>query len=389
MAQILAGETFTDIAPGKTVTSGRLNNHINGAQLLNGAVIDQVEKVVTVPADTVLLGDSTLAEGAAPKKVQLTNLLPETVRQGCQQYAADTGGASAYAVALSPAATAYNLGMVVIFKAANASTGASTLNVNGLGVQTIKTPSSGDLAANDIAAGQVVEVVYDGTYFQMLNASAAGSVTAANATESFRSGVNQYAADTGAANACAVALTPAATAYAAGMVVRFKAAATNTGATTLNVNALGNKAIKRANGNALTAGDIVTGQIVEVVYDGTNFQLFVAPRGWVYLGAATALTAANTKYQWAHGLGVVPTSVRAVLVCIVSNLGYTVGEEVDCLGAMVSSVNGGAYNVSADATNVSVMQANTATPYLINKTTPAGPVAITAADWNIKIYANP
>lgn len=53
-----------------------------------------------------------------------------------------------------------------------------------------------------------------------------------------------YAADTGSANAYAVAPVPALSAYAAGQVVILKPANAVTGASTINVNALGAKAIK-------------------------------------------------------------------------------------------------------------------------------------------------
>lgn len=70
MSQIAKGETFTDVSPGKTVTSTRLNSHVDNAVLLNGAVLDQTEKTTPVAADTLLMGDSTVASSGQPKKVQ-------------------------------------------------------------------------------------------------------------------------------------------------------------------------------------------------------------------------------------------------------------------------------------------------------------------------------
>lgn len=62
-------------------------------------------------------------------------------------------------------------------------------------------------------------------------------------------------------------------AYAAGQVFRFVAAGANTGAVTLNVNSLGAKSVTKNGTTALAAGDIPTGKMVEVQYDGTQFQL--------------------------------------------------------------------------------------------------------------------
>ncbi|MDP2166774.1 MAG: hypothetical protein Q8J64_00395 [Thermodesulfovibrionales bacterium] len=86
---------------------------------------------------------------------------------GALDYAADSGAANAYVIALAPALTAYITGMPLLFKAANANTGASTLNVNGLGVKNIKRTSGAALTVGDIKAGGLVCVVYDGTNFQL------------------------------------------------------------------------------------------------------------------------------------------------------------------------------------------------------------------------------
>lgn len=93
-------------------------------------------------------------------------------------YAADSGTANAYVITLSPAPTAYTTGMRISFKAGNANTGASTINVNSLGVKSIKVSNGTSLAdpiANTILAGQVVPLVYDGTYFQIIGGGSSGS----------------------------------------------------------------------------------------------------------------------------------------------------------------------------------------------------------------------
>ncbi len=83
-----------------------------------------------------------------------------------------TGAASAYAVTNSPpypsAASAYRTGQVYTFIANHVNTGASTLNVDGKGAKTITKDATAPLVANDILAGQIVSVVYDGVNFQLL-----------------------------------------------------------------------------------------------------------------------------------------------------------------------------------------------------------------------------
>lgn len=68
-------------------------------------------------------------------------------------------------------------------------------------------------------------------------------------------------------------VTPTLTAYATGQQFSFVAAGTNTTAVTLNIDGVGAKAVTRAGTTALAAGDILTGQVAIVEYDGTQFQL--------------------------------------------------------------------------------------------------------------------
>ncbi len=72
-------------------------------------------------------------------------------------------------------------------------------------------------------------------------------------------------------------LTPSISAYAAGQTFKFVSAGANTGAVTLNVNGAGAKAVTKAGTNALVAGDIPSGAIIHVVYDGTRFQMVPVP----------------------------------------------------------------------------------------------------------------
>jgi len=74
-------------------------------------------------------------------------------------------------------------------------------------------------------------------------------------------------------NAINLNLTPAITSYTAGMVVNFRAVASNTGNVTINVNGLGAKNIFKNIGTALAPNDILNGQMISVIYDGSNFQL--------------------------------------------------------------------------------------------------------------------
>ena len=85
-----------------------------------------------------------------------------------------------------------------------------------------------------------------------------------------------YAADGGSTDAYTITLKGAHT-LSAGLEVTFKANTANTGAATLQVNSLTATALTKATASgvntALATGDIVAGQIVKAVYDGTQFQI--------------------------------------------------------------------------------------------------------------------
>lgn len=84
-----------------------------------------------------------------------------------------------------------------------------------------------------------------------------------------------YAATTGSANAYLLTVDSQFV-LAAGVKVRLKANFANTSAATLNVNGGGAVAIKKLTSVALIPNDILNGQICELVYDGTNWQLQTA-----------------------------------------------------------------------------------------------------------------
>lgn len=76
----------------------------------------------------------------------------------------------------------------------------------------------------------------------------------------------------GSANAHTLTSGLSLSAYATGQKFSFTAGATNTAAATLNVDSIGAKNIYLG-GSPLRGGEIVSGQSLDVVYDGTQFQI--------------------------------------------------------------------------------------------------------------------
>lgn len=128
--------------------------------------------------------DSKTTSGSTGAELYLN---PGTQRSTLQSdYVADTGTANVYVIAPSPAISAYTVGQIFTFKATHTNTLTSTLNINGLGAKTIKKlDGATSLVAGDIVIGQIIEVQYDGTNFQMTSPSANGTpaVTSSNINE--------------------------------------------------------------------------------------------------------------------------------------------------------------------------------------------------------------
>ena len=112
--------------------------------------------------------------------------------------------------------------------------------------------------------------------FTHTNIAAATARTMPARFSQVQDNAGQYVATVGGTgDAITLTPSPSITAYAAGQRFSFIAGDDNTGPATVNDAAVGAKSIKRNDGSAtaLSASDIVSGSIVDIEYDGTNFLL--------------------------------------------------------------------------------------------------------------------
>ncbi|MHA6236872.1 tail fiber protein [Pseudomonas fluorescens group sp. PF-69] len=219
------------------------------------------------------------AAGIAPAKGsynQLAQAIKTIIQGGATTYAADTGVANAYVLALTPAITAYTGTTKVRGLVAHTNTGACTLDAGG-GAKALVGLAHSALQGGEMVAGGYFEAQYNvalGKFILLWCTGAAEQV--ANATQSqhaltlgqAQSGTSTYAVDTGVANAYVLALTPAVTAYNSPLKVRGQVNATNTGASTLDAGA-GPKALVGLAHAALQGGEMVAGGYFEAEYNTT------------------------------------------------------------------------------------------------------------------------
>lgn len=177
-------------------------------------------------------------------------------------------------------------------------------------------------------------------------------------------GTLNYCADAGANDTYACSLDPAIVAYTTGAVYYFKANTANTGSATINLNSIGAKTIKKAQGGVttdLSDNDIRVGQLVVLQYDGTNdimqmqSTLGNAPVG---VGTVTSVTANS-----ASELSIANTTTTPVI---------SVADAFDISGktstmpikkgtSLPATCSVGMLYFKTDATNTNVLYACTAT----------------------------
>ena len=239
---------------------------------------------------------------------------------------------------------------------------------------------------------------------------------------------------TGAAGAYSVINSPPypspGSAYRTGQIYTFIANHTNAAGCTLNVDAQGAKTITKDATVALSANDILIGQVVSVLYDGVNFQLLTQKRDLTRLSLKQFLTyaspgvnlssfATDVLVPFAHGFinpltglaDVMPFMVRVVLkrtaagdVTFASYTGLTTytwynGQEIDCLhfvnwaNPVVAYQGQPAFRYVCDFTNVWVslhfpVPTTLAIPFFTNAGSPPPPYgSLNLADYQVKVYA--
>lgn len=219
---------------------------------------------------------------------------------------------------------------IIFLYANNASTTLAAPLTAGATTATLATgsgsifPSPGTLQQfamtfNDAATGLVYEIVYvsarsgdvvtiargqEGTAATSWLAGdiAANYLTAGGANTftqpaTLQQQAGNYATDTGSANAYVATLNPAVATYADGLPLRFVAAHSNTGASTLNAGA-GVVPLLRSDGAAVQGGDIVVGQVVAATYVSADTAFLITGALLSQINPATSANALAFQQGW-------------------------------------------------------------------------------------------
>jgi hypothetical protein len=213
--------------------------------------------------------------------------VPNQVQAGAWVYCADTGAINALVVTPTPNIAALTVGLGLRVKVLVSNNAASTITINytnasgtasTYGPIAIKRGSTAALASGDLISGAIIDIIYDGTNFQMMNYIGSTGSNTSNVTQV---GL-PYIADTGTQNALIATFSPSIGSYAAGVCVAVKLANTITGACTINANGLGVKAVKLGDLTNPPYNVFVAGQVLVLEYDGTQFQIVNVTSGMFY-----------------------------------------------------------------------------------------------------------
>jgi hypothetical protein len=192
------------------------------------------------------------------------------VRSQRMNYVEDSGTTNQLTVALDPPLTSYTIGLPLVVKVYHTNTSAATIDA-GAGRVSIRKPNGAEVGAGDLPAAGLVELVYDGTFFEMVNfggGNPVGTVTTVYTNIPYTVDISTVK------NTIIANFTPAIKTYSAGLIFSVKVANTNNSFANINVNGLGLRPVYAQGGHAdwpLLPGDMQVGDVLLFFYDGSTF----------------------------------------------------------------------------------------------------------------------
>ena len=151
-------DTYTN----PTATNTTNNPSLAAGQTLQNDSLAALETKIGVDGSAVTTTlDYKVKNAASP-----INSAISTLQQSTGTLYTDTGTANAYVITPSISIGSYTAGQSFSLLPSNSNTGASTLNVNGLGSKNILYQGVA-LSAGNIVASTIVRVIYDGSQFQL------------------------------------------------------------------------------------------------------------------------------------------------------------------------------------------------------------------------------
>jgi hypothetical protein len=341
-------------------------------------IFTRLEKITNAKLNA--LGLPTLSLSGTADTSQITNSAVTAVKGAYGPWFYCTDGGTANAHSLTAAAsgtvlpTSLVAGQIYRYTAAATNTSATvTVAVSGIaGTKNLTKQGAAALAIGDVRSGQALQVLYDGTQFQIQNASG-------------QPDFERYATTGGSVTAYTATFTPTLTALINGVRVCVKWNGTNTTATpTFQADSTTAKTMVKLGGAALGVGDLVTDQVNGLVYDSTLDK-------WVVQGMVSAVASRVAVRQTVLTCSVASTGLPQFLTYSGQNIsfqntstsapvrmafgaGSDSNGQVDYVGSVESNVNNAWTISTSNGTYYLYVDRNTSTGALTYDETTLAPV---------------
>ena len=223
-------------------------------------------------------------------------------------YGTGGGTAQAQTVTTTPNITALTTGTYVTWLPVAANTAAApTLAAGTTSATAITKCGTVALVAGDLLSTVWAVAQYDGTEWVLQNPVTGGCFGGLPTTG-------------GTANAPTLTISPAITAYSAGMIFNFTNGAANTGATTIAVSGLAAKSITKCGTTALVANDLTVAATAVILYDGTEFQLLnPQSAGGACGGGSSVIVLRTYESLWSNNTAAQPGQNTTLIWGIYNN----------------------------------------------------------------------
>jgi hypothetical protein len=202
--------------------------------------------------------------------------LAKAVRSQRMNYAVDTGTVNQLVVVFDPpfntTTNPYTPGLTLHVRVRFNNTGACTINADG-GVRNIIKMNSSPVGAGELSNGCIVQLIYDGSNFQLANFGGTGGInTITNVTIPYTEDLSPGANVIDARFPLSEPLEP-------GGIIAVKVKNTVTGATRMDIDggAQSFNLLPNGGGSMMLQGDIVAGDVVQFFYDGSDLRFAPNP----------------------------------------------------------------------------------------------------------------
>jgi hypothetical protein len=321
--------------------------------------------VVTVAFGQTAITSTSISQYASAPLLP-SGIVP-AIQSNALTAAQDFGTAGAYKANYYPAITSLTNNMILEFEVLTANPGSATFSPNGITPWPVIGGAHSALQGGEFVAGGKAEVMWHSTLNSWVLLGCTGgamqvgpatkSQHAANAGQIQTQSLTAFTS-TGTAPAFILTPVPAITAYAATQCFQVTFSAAGGATPTLNVSGIGAKNLKQydSGGNKVSAV-ITSGQVSDVVYDGTDFVVLdQLPSIGLVASSITTVATTGTLATTVGGGTVLGNSASATTQTLIGASTIRAGVRIEFM-----NINSGSMTIARAGTDTIQVNASTVT----------------------------